>query len=634
MCGIAAVIASEEDVIRSVLPGIVCAMGHRGPDAAGAKIFNHGSAYCGLGSTRLRILDLSPTGAQPMVCPRTGATLVYNGEIYNFRELRAELESRGRTFQGNSDTEVLLQGLVQWGPAVLPRLAGMFAFAFVDGKRERLLLARDPLGIKPLYMAVCRDRLVVASEVRAVLHGLGMSPTIDQQATASFLAYGAVPQPHTIFKEIRAFPAGNSMEVPLTAISDSTVPDAHPYYRFPQIESATLADALPRVREILELAVREHLISDVPLGIFLSSGVDSSIIATLAAQYMRNLRSFTVAFHNHRDLGEHTLAEKTARRLGLQHTNIFLSEVDAQTSAEAWLDTQDQPSMDGLNVFVLSKAVRAHGIVVALSGQGGDELFGGYPSFKDVPRMAQIYRRLRSIPAPLRAALSRAAFAMRPLAVRDKAADAMRTDGSVFSLYLQRRRTLSNRQLASLGLNAGDCGLIPDYLPPESSGFEQDELLASEAVSVLETHYYLGNMLLRDTDATSMAHSLEVRVPFLDTRVVNAALSLPASIRFPHGAPDKFVLRQAFPEALFGDLAMQGKRGFTLPIQRWMTGVLRERCEAGLNSLKSAGFLQSRGVDAVWSEFLREPESPAWTRAWSLCVLGIFIDQQPRQSTK
>jgi asparagine synthase (glutamine-hydrolysing) len=265
-------------------------------------------------------------------------------------------------------------------------------------------------------------------------------------------------------------------------------------------------------------------------------------------------------------------------------------------------------------------------VKVALSGQGGDELFGGYPSFADVFRLRRMCVWLAWAPVPLRRALARVAFAAKPFSVRAKAVDMLASDGSVRSLYLHRRRTLANSQMAALGLGAPPPGLTADYLPAEDPApVDLDKLTTREGVSLLETRYYLGNMLLRDGDADSMAHSLEVRVPFLDTRVLDLMLSLPEAVRFPEGAPPKALLRSGFAEVLRPAILRPGKRGFALPIRRWMRGVLRDLCEDGIRQLKTSALLDPRGVESVWRAFQREPESPAWTRAWSLCVLGDYL---------
>jgi asparagine synthase (glutamine-hydrolysing) len=375
------------------------------------------------------------------------------------------------------------------------------------------------------------------------------------------------------------------------------------------------------------VVVRDHLVADVPVGVFLSSGLDSTIVAGIAAKYTPKLRSFTVGFADQPDMSEQALATETAKLFGLEHTNIDVVGSDAEKYVAMWLASLDQPSMDGLNVYVISKVIRERGITVALSGQGGDELFGGYPSFRDVPRLRHLLHRMRNVPRLLRTAGARLATAGKPMAVRQKLLDMMASDGSVHELALQRRRAMSRSQLSALGIDAAALGLDPSFQLPESvAGLEDcDDIVA--LISRCESQFYQGNMLLRDGDTNGMANSLEIRVPMLDQRMLDLAHSLPGSMRLPPDAPGKHLLRVAFAPLLRPVLAQQGKRGFSLPLRRWMMGPLRERCEAGLRILKSMSILEPRGVDAVWQEFLRDPESPTWSRALTLVVLGVYVEQ-------
>jgi len=626
MCGIAGIIARDDRMVREALPAMMVAERHRGPDDSGQEYGSLGEFFVGLGHTRLAILDLSPTGHQPMVHPKSGDRLIFNGEIYNFAALKAELERGGVRFAGHGDTEVLLHALVEWGPAALTRLQGMFAFAFHDVRRHRVLLARDSLGIKPLYLAdLPQGGLMFASEVRAILETGLLPRRVDPRGVAGLLAYGAVQRPTTIFRGIEDLAPGNFQLV--TADRTSLRRRSEVFWKLPAI----VADAEPSatiaaVRATLDVAVRDHLISDVPLGIFLSSGLDSTILAGVASRHSTRLKSFTVGFAEAPDLSELGLARETARLFNLDHTQLEVSTQDAEASTIAWLSSLDLPSMDGFNVFLISRLVRAQGIKVALSGQGGDELFGGYPSFADVPRLQRWFRPVRHIPPGLRRGLAALAAARRPEAIRAKAVDLAGSDGSLLSLYLGRRRAMSSGRLMALGLDPMALGLTDDYMPPE--GIEAgllDGVDPVSGISRLETRFYLGNMLLRDGDVNGMSHSLEIRVPFLDQRLLDLVLPLSGRMRLPNGRADKHLLRQAFPELLRPALLRQKKRGFNLPIGRWMEGPLRALCQTGLAAVKSLGLLHPSGVDAAWAAFARQPGGGAWSRAFTLCVLGLYL---------
>jgi asparagine synthase (glutamine-hydrolysing) len=557
----------------------------------------------------------------------SGAVLVFNGEIYNYRQLRTELQREGEHFHSSGDTEVLLAGLARYGVAFLPRLEGMYAFAFFDPRGPSLLLGRDPAGIKPLYLAENGDALVFASEIRAVLATGLIRPVVDPGGVAGYLAYGAVQHPLTLFRGVSSLPPGTHLAVRPGANAGWIKVGPTPFWRLPgRTSEMTEDDAVGAVRTRLPRAVADHLVADVPVGLFLSSGLDSTLLAGLAREHAGSLRSFTVVFGDQPDFSEQHLAAETARQFGLEHTEIPLPMAAAEAAVADWLAALDQPSIDGLNVFLVSRAVRDQGIKVALSGLGADELFGGYPSFRDVPRLGRLLRLVRPLPGCVRAGLARMASFGRPSAFGAKLHDMMSGDASLRALYLQRRRALSDAQLARLGVEAAPLGLGPDFLPPEAAPDVDPE--ASDAVRVLsqlEFRLYQGNMLLRDADVNGMACGLEIRVPFLDQQLLDLVQAIPGSVRLPAGAPPKYLLRRAFPELLRPEILRQPKRGFTLPLRRWMAGSLRPRCERSLAAVKECGGLRPAGVDAVWRQFLAEPESPAWSRAFALVVLGEFL---------
>ncbi len=622
MCGIAGLIATSAQLARRALPPMVRALAHRGPDDSGEAYLPFGSRCLALGHRRLSIIDLSSAGHQPMVHPRTGDQLVFNGEIYNFPDLRTGLEAEGDTFEGHCDTEVLLHGLSRYGTAFLDRLEGMYAFGFYNARESSLLLARDPLGIKPLYTARAAGAVLFASEVRGLLASGLVSDRLDRRGLASLLAYGAVQQPLALFHDVSCFMPGTFQK--FTVDGDATGDPPRRFWQFPTPQPIAPEEATARLDGAMTGAVRRHLISDVPLGVFLSSGLDSTIVAGLAAEHTRHLRTFTVAFSDQEDFSELELARETAQIFGLEHTEVRLDGPDATAALGEWLLALDQPSVDGLNTFIISRAVRREGIVVALSGLGGDELFGGYSSFADVPKLNGVLSKISFMPPALRVALGKLITLRRSRSVRDKMSDIMRTDFSLLALYLQRRRLCSDDQLDSLGLPRSD--LAPGYVPYDAlESLRLDPNDPVWTVSELESAFYQGNMLLRDSDVTGMAHGLEIRVPMLDRGVAEFAHSLPGRARLIPGAWNKQLLRSTFPRFLRADLLAQGKRGFALPIRRWMTGPIRELCEDGLNSLKAHGVVPPAGVDAIWNAYLAAPESPIWSRAFMLVVLGFYL---------
>jgi len=619
-------IAVGADVVRAGCAAMSAALVHRGPDADGLEAYAFGPQFLGLAHRRLSILDLSPLGGQPMTDPETGSTIVYNGEIYNFAALRDELESQGSCFRSRSDTEVLLKALSRWGTAdTLRRLEGMYAFAYLDVRAKTLTLARDPLGIKPLYVAATKGGGVAfASEVRALLASGLVSKSLDRRGLAGFLAYGAVQHPFTLFEGVTSLPPGTFQQFTATA-GGWTKAAPRPFWSFPELRSdAAERDAVHAVRGILERAVHDHLVADVPVGVFLSGGLDSTIVAGLAAKHSHDIQAFTVGFSDNPKMSEMELAADTALRFGLRHVPINLPAAEAEAAALEWLAAADQPSIDGLNTFVIGQAVRKEGIKVALSGLGADELFGGYPSFRDVPRLTRLRRRLAWCPAAVRHGAAAAATVRKPRAVRRKFSEMMGGAGSLSELYFHRRRLLSDREMGDLGLTPAALGLSNDYQHPSAAdGFDESDSV--RAVSELESRFYQGNMLLRDSDVMGMAHGLEIRVPFLDRRLLDAVYSLPGAVRLPPRALGKHLLRRAFADLLRPELTNRPKTGFTLPLAQWLLGPLRSRCGPALTACAEQAGLAPSAVRRVWDEFVSQPAGPQWTRALALVALGDYL---------
>lgn len=631
MCGIAGIIGPDRALAASALARMVRCQSHRGPDDEGLEVIDLGGMTVGLGQRRLSIIDLSPAGHQPMLNPACGDAMVFNGEIYNYQDLRKPFDAKGQTFRGHSDTEVLLYGVREEGPAYFEKTYGMFAVAYFDAARRRLLLTRDPMGIKPLYIAEATvdggRYLMFASEVRAILASGLVAARVSSQGIATTMAYGCAQEPLTVFEGIRAFEPGVWEWIDLDPASGTyRRAQRGRHWSFPKVDaSIDEATALDRVRSTLDTAVRQHMIADVPVGVFLSSGVDSTIIANLAHRHTDRLRTFTVGFSDQPDMTESALAQETARRLGVEHTDVQVTGGEAQNWFVEWLGTLDQPSADGLNTFIISKAVRRHGIVVALSGLGGDELFAGYVTFEDLARVKRGHGMLGFLPRSIRKAAFLAGSMSKPASVREKIGEMGASAGDLLSLYLYRRRFKSDHRMHINGMHASELGLHPTFMPTEAlAGAEEngDDIVA--AVSRMESRFYMRNMLLRDSDTNAMAHSLEIRVPFLDTRMLNLAYAIPGSVRAPEGRYGKHLLKTAFDDLLHTSLKSLSKRGFVLPTKRWMAGPMRDMCEDALSHLKGLGILDSEHVDSVWNEFLADPDKQVWSSALLLVVLGRY----------
>jgi asparagine synthase (glutamine-hydrolysing) len=557
-----------------------------------------------------------------MESPDTGDVIVYNGEIYNVAELRSELTVTGATFRSTGDTEVLLAAFARWGIGCVERLYGMFAFALWSPRSQSLYLARDALGIKPLYWWSRAGVLVVASELRGVLASGLVDRVVDRVAVQSLLAYGAVAQPRTMVEGVRQLDPGTWAKI---HVADTSGVHHSRYWAFntnPRVE-LTSTSAVKELSTALAASVKSHLVSDVPLAVFLSGGIDSTCMAALGRD-AREIDTFSVGLREDAAIDESGVAKRTAERLNTRHHEVVLGERDALGLVMDWLRCMDQPTVDGLNTFVISRAARETGIVVAISGLGGDEMFGGYSTFREAPLLARVGRVMSRAPSSVTRTGTRWFLASTTRA--EKLGDLLvATRPSVVSATLGQRRLMSNAQMTALGLGEG---AREDFLPPESDPL-QGVPAGSDwaAVRAVETRFYMGNMLLRDADVASMANGLEIRVPLLDRRVVEVALSHARWAADPRTRPNKPWLVGALGRRIPVEVLQRRKSGFSLPQARWMAGPLRALFEARIQTLAKSGLLDPRGVLGVWEGFVREG-GHAWSRAWLLGVLGEWVGQR------
>jgi asparagine synthase (glutamine-hydrolysing) len=358
----------------------------------------------------------------------------------------------------------------------------------------------------------------------------------------------------------------------------------------------------------------------------LSSGIDSTIVAGLAALHTSKLRTFTLTYPDHPDMSEGRLAQESAKLFGAENIEVQISDRDAESAISHWLQSQDQPLAVGLNTYLVARGLRAEGVTVTLSGQGGDELFGGHSTFRRIPLAKGVIGKVSWLPKWLRRGLASGITVAKPASVRHKAMEMADSDGRVTDLYFLDRQILSSRELSSLGFNVSQLHLTNHFIPPEAMrSLLIDENDAIRSVSNLESRFLLGNMLLHDGDINCNAHGVEIRVPILDHRLLNFVLKLPGHILLPNGKADKYLLRTAFKTLLRPNITEHPKIGFSIPINRWMIGPSREICENSLAHLKSSGIVRPEGVDAIWRSFLKFPESWMWLRVLTLCALGSYI---------
>jgi len=635
MCGICGVVAPDPRLIEASVGRMMRVMQHRGPDDGGFQLLPLGLAasgpFAGFGFRRLSILDLSPAGHQPMTNPETGDCLVFNGEIYNFRDLRAKLLATGAVFRSTGDTEVLLHALSTWREAALERIQGMYALAFYHAATRRILLARDPLGIKPLYVGRTSDAFVFASEVRSVRAADLLSDDLDVPGIAGMLAYGAMQSPRTVFSAIRSFPPGAFQWIDAGITLGQPPATARRFWRFggrqqpPQDHATVVAE----VNRLLHDAVNRHLVADVPVGVFLSAGIDSTLIASFAREYTPAITAYTVGFDADHGEDEVMIASQTAESLDIRHMTVAIGKQTLRDRWHRWLQSLDSPSIDGFNTYLISEWLRLSNASVALSGLGADEIFGGYSTFWQAPRFAALVRAAWFVPPPLRAGVVAALGKARGRpGAYDKLADLVSGDSTVAGITRSLRRTISSRFLRAMGLDAAALGLRPDYLDA-ASPFLADPPLADvfNEVSRAESTHYMGDTLLRDTDANSMRHSLEVRVPFLDLPLVDYVTSLPGAAKRPADGTPKALLREVGRKVLGDAVTRRAKTGFTLPIGDWMRRDLRDSCTAAMEHVAALPFVEKAAVRQVWETFLQSERAIHWSRPLALVALGTYLTQ-------
>ena len=617
-------------------------MQYRGPDGEGFLANDPRAPGLALAMRRLSIIDL-PGGQQPIWNEARDVAVVFNGELYNYRELRERLTRLGHRFSTQSDTEVLVHGWEEWGEECLSELRGMFAFAIADFRKHYtsgpvLFLARDPLGIKPLYYTQTGVGFAFASEVSALVAS-GIAPKqISQDALTSFLLFGSVSEPVTMYEGVFSLPPGH--RVLLYIPERRRLPRPHPWWdprRSPAAKDTrrprNFAAAATALRPLLEDSIRAHLIADVPVGLFLSSGLDSSAIAALAAREHAGIQSFTLAFPR-TPFDESALTRIVAERCGTQHTEIPLAGDAIPARLDEALAALDQPTMDGINTYFVSWAARQVGLKVALSGLGGDELFAGYSTFADTPKLARLTGVAQFVPATLRDAASgvlRSLFASgRSPDAAMKASAAWRNPQRLPHPYFFSRTLFPPGEIEKLidprfrpsALAADGYTLEPTWLGwLQLAADEARHLEPIAAISWLEMRTYMASTLLRDTDSVSMARSLEVRVPLLDTPLVEFVTALPDSARQKRGA-QKALLVEALGNLLPAEISRQKKRTFTLPWEQWLRGPLKSCMDESFASIAPllAALLKPEGVQSVWRTFLNGRTS--WSRPWALFVLN------------
>jgi asparagine synthase (glutamine-hydrolysing) len=624
MCGIAGVVGNEQDAQFPVLiERMTAALAHRGPDSRGIRELGS----CVLGNTRLAIVDLSERGRMPMCNEDSTVWITYNGECYNAAELRSSLVSVGHQFRSTTDTEVVVHLYEEYGDRCVEKLEGMFAFAIWDVARRKLLLARDRLGIKPLYynFSTSSGRLLFASEIKSMLASEAIPRKIDPSGIRAFLQLGHVPPPWTAIQGVKPLEPG------YLGVWHGGSFETNPYWILPASSNGHPPDrpqqTAANLREILLESSRRQLMSDVPVALFLSGGIDSAVVGALMKQAgARSLTALTIGFEEE-SFDETQASRQTALSLGIPHRTIRLPASRMANSLDHALWAMDQPTVDGLNVYWISKAAAEAGFKVALSGQGGDELFGGYASHEWFERFAHVARWLKPIPQIAGGALlDHKSFPFR----WRKLSYLFGADDPFVAAQLAVRVQF---------LEADVCELLNPCLAPPAPVFEAADCIREwaqqvksedlmERIAFVDFPAHLEARLLRDGDAMSMAHSLEVRPVMLDHKVIEHVLSLPSSVRLQKKRLLLDATRDYMPDSLYSDLISRPKRTFTFPFSRWISEDLRTAIQESFrpDRLATAGVLNPDRVQKLWIRYLENPAAVGWSRLWTVFVLARWCE--------
>jgi len=591
---------------------------HRGPDFS--AVYNDDIVV--FGHNRLSIIDLKKEANQPFLSFDKNLALVFNGEIYNFKELKEELKDNYQ-FLTNSDTEVLLAAYLKWGEKFVSKLNGMFAFAIWDKSKDQFILGRDRFGIKPLYFIEHNQAIYFSSSIKSLLENKQISFSIDKKDVDDYLQYGTVHSPETIVSPIKMLPKAS-----LLIVSDDDW-KIDQYFNIiassnNQTSSLNYEDIKCNIKNLVCTSVKKRLISDVPFGVFLSGGIDSSILVAAAAQESVNpINTFSVVFEEEA-FNESKYSRLVAKKYKTNHSEIKLTAKDLLNELESSLNLMDHPSIDGLNTYVICKAAKQQGLTMAISGLGADELFAGYPVFKQSLSL-ESKKWLYSFPPILRKIFSSLLTSFKPSIQNQKIGGILNQKLFELPYYYPFFRQIFNENQIDKLINCRTNGTYPNewginHLEPGTSGYGLPFL---SKISVLELETYLQNVLLRDVDQMSMANSMEIRVPFLDHELVSYVLSLEDDFKLSN-YPKKLLV-DSFEDWLPKEIIYRKKMGFVLPWESWMKKELKEFSYEGLMGLSNLEFFNMKEVERLWASFLTSDKLVPWYKIWSLVILGKWM---------
>ncbi|MDR3717120.1 MAG: asparagine synthase (glutamine-hydrolyzing) [Puia sp.] len=616
MCGISGIISKNKETdLSSLIRRVNGALSHRGPDADG---FFAGEGFA-FGHRRLSILDLSPAANQPFTDHSGRYVMVFNGEIYNFREIREQIKEY--PFVTTGDTEVVIAAYAKWGPSFLEKLRGMFAIVIWDLREKSLFIARDRFGVKPLYYYQDGSLLLFASEIRALLASEIIPRKLDRTALVDFLKYQSLITPFTIVEGIRQVRAGTWMSYRNGRMEEHVYWDVAA--RRSPIEEQELPAIHKKIRELLFQSVERRLVSDVPLGAFLSGGIDSSVVVGIMSEVNTGINNaFTIAFDED-EYDESKYAEKVANKFKVSHFRVLLKPRDFLDKLPAALDALDSPSGDGLNTYVVSEAIRKSGITVALSGIGGDELFAGYPIFDQYRRLRQksfLFDHsllLRQAAAYLLPAGDQRMQRIKGL-LRARSSDI----ADIYPVFRQIQHEDGLRRLMERDYREKGMTLEKD-LQTHRGAIGRFETLSQ--VSIAEYLGYTQHVLLKDADQMSMASSLELREPFFDHDLVEYVLNVPDRFKYPRYP--KSLLVESVKGMLPDEIVFRKKQGFVLPYDLWTRNDLRSFCDEKIRSLAARSYFSEQALLEYWNDYLQGRRHIRWADIWIFIVLEHWLEK-------
>lgn len=613
MCGINAIFSfTGEGDFSSQVKSMNDCLAHRGPDNDGI----YSQPGIALGHRRLSIIDLSAAGNQPMRSPFANQVIVFNGEIYNYREVRKMLPEF--EFKTDSDTEVLLAAWKKWGLNALDYLNGMFAFALWDEDTRQLIVVRDRLGIKPVYFSFNSERIIFSSEVRALLASGMVDRKVNHDALEEYIRYQTVHAPNTILSAVEMLLPGEY----LTVAGNSW--DRQPWW-IPEVENESsplsYEQTCKETRRLFRASVERRLVADVPFGAFLSGGIDSTAVTGMMTEVSgTRVKTFNISFDDS-EFSEAKFARIVAKRFNTDHHEINLTPEHFLNELPDALNAMDHPSGDGPNTYVVSEATKKAGITMALSGLGGDELFAGYEIFHRAYSLEH-KKWIGAVPKFMRNAGGSVLKAMKPGVSSDKIADVLASDKIDFESFYPKSREVYNKEVAEKLNGKSDFNMLNVQKVYGFNHLDRNTYFLSH-VSLAEITTYMQNTLLRDADQMSMAHALEVRVPFLDYELVNFVLNVPDKYKYP-SSPKKLLV-DSMKDLLPDEIVNRPKMGFTFPWKDWMKNELKTFCESNLNYLGETKILNGEELNKLWQRFLADDKSITWSRIWHLVVLGYWV---------